>query len=229
MYKHIFIDLDDTLFDFKKGEFLSIQQLLTDYKLPVNQTTIANYQNYNQSLWRQIEQGTLTKEQLLETRFPGFFKRYNLSISDGISVDQQFRTYLVKNTQLIPDSLVFLNGLKTHNIHLYAASNGIFETQYQRLELTNLFPYFDDIFISEKIGFAKPDKRFFEYAFDKLDLTDLSEVVMIGDSLTSDIQGANNANINAIWFNQQHLDTPHSLQIQYQSDKLKDILKYLLK
>lgn len=228
MYKYIFIDLDDTLFDFQKSEHLSIQQLLSDYQLETSPEMIQSYKTYNQSLWHQIEQGNLTKDQLLNTRFPGFFKSFDIEISDGIAVDNQFRSYLVQNTFLLPDALTFLKTLKKHQFKLYAASNGVYETQFHRLHLTEIYDLFDDYFISEKIGFAKPDPRFFTFAFNQLNITDLSQVVMIGDSLSSDIQGANNANIDVIWLNQQAKELPSSLKVIYQTSHLKDVMNYLI-
>ena len=229
MYKYIFIDLDDTLFDFEKSEMIAFTKISSQFAIQVTHSILNEYKAYNKNLWKQIELGLLTKQQLVERRFPNFFDKYGVIIEDGPSVDQTFRDHLAQSTQLKNGAKELLQTLKKSKRSIFAATNGIDLTQRLRLSTTNISQYFDNIFTSEALGFDKPNPNFFYQAFKEIEGFDSSAAVMVGDKLSSDMKGAQNVGIDSCWFNERQEQNPNKIPITFESDSLEEICDYLLK
>jgi len=152
-YQYIFIDLDDTIFDFQKSEQKAFKKLTEHIGFPYSDDLFNQFKQYNQQLWHQIELGTLTKSELLATRFPNFFEQFGFSVVSD-NMDDYFRDQLAEAGDLIDGAENFLNTLRQHQKTLLAASNGVYPTQIKRLNQTGIIDYFDYIFISEKLGFS---------------------------------------------------------------------------
>lgn len=223
MYQNILLDLDDTILDFGASENFAFQKVTESLGVPYTPALLANYKHYNQELWRQIEKNTLSKADLIVQRFPGFFSRYGIQGLAGREIDDQFRAYLAEGGHVIAGAQQLLIDLKANGHRVYAASNGIYDTQINRLEHAGLIKYFDDLFISEKIGYNKPHIGFFTYAFQAIGSQANSSSLMVGDSLTSDIKGANTAKIPAVWFNPKGLSAPSDLTINYEISGLEQL------
>ena len=175
-YKYLLFDLDDTLLDFGKAQILAFKKLLEDENIEYNDEIFEKYETINKSLWRSFERGEISNKEV--TR-------------ESSEVDNRYRGYLAEGNQLFDGIIEMLEKLSlTHK--LYIASNGIGITQHTRLKNNNLNNYFEKIFISEEIGSKKPDREFFDIIFKKIGVKNKDEVLMIGDTLTSDILGANN-------------------------------------
>lgn len=223
MYQNILLDLDDTILDFGASETFAFQKVAETLGVTYNPTLLNDYKRYNQDLWLQIEKNTLSKADLIDQRFPGFFSRYGLSNLSGREIDEQFRAYLADGGHIIPGARQLLIDLKATGRNIYAASNGIYNTQINRLEQAGLIEYFDDLFISEKIGYNKPHIGFFDHAFQAIGSQAKQSSLMVGDSLTSDIKGANAAKIPAVWFNPKGLSAPNELIINYEISNLEQL------
>lgn len=142
---------------------------------------------------------------------------------DGSEVDNRYRGYLAEGNQLFDGIIEMLEKLNlTHK--LYIASNGIAITQYTRLKNNNLNKYFEKIFISEEIGSKKPDREFFEIIFKEICVKNKNEVLMIGDTLTSDILGANNAGIDSCLVDIHKISNPEIVPT-YKIEKTIDLLE----
>ena len=137
----------------------------------------------------------MANAEVTRQRFIQFFEQFGKNV-DGREIDIRYRSYLAEGNQLFEGVVDMLEKLhKTHK--LYVASNGIGITQHTRLKNNDLNKYFEKIFISEEIGSKKPDREFFEKIFDEVGVENKDEVLMIGDTLTSDILGANNIGIDS--------------------------------
>lgn len=226
-YQFIFIDLDDTIFDFQKSEQKAFKKLTEHIGFPYSDSLFNQFKHYNQQLWHRIELGTLTKPELLATRFPHFFEQLGFT-SVPENMDDYFRNQLAEAGDLIEGAENFLETLREQGKTLLAASNGVYPTQMKRLNKTGVLEYFDYIFISEKLGFSKPDPRFFEESFKQIDDFDFKQAIMIGDSLTSDMRGAHNIQMPSIWYNPLQKQQPNDLQITYQAQDFKQIIEILL-
>lgn len=222
MFQTIFLDLDDTILDFTTSQFSAFKRLALDVGVTYDEKMMAHYQSYNQSLWLLVEQNRLTKAELMHTRFPGFFAEYGVKIS-GTETDQLFRDYLADGADLVPGAVSLLKDLKSSGRKIYAASNGIYQTQIKRLTQAGIIDYFDELFISEKLGYNKPHTGFFETAFQQLGSVNKSESLMVGDSLSSDIKGANAVALPVCWFNPANVKPSTDVSIQYSIQSLDEL------
>ena len=194
-YKYLLFDLDDTLLDFGKAQVLAFKKLLEDENIEYSDESFEKYETINKSLWRSFERGEISNKEVTSERFIRFFALFGMKV-DGSEVDNRFRSYLAEGNQLFEGIVEMLEKLSlTHK--LYIASNGIGITQHTRLKNNNLNKYFDKIFISEEIGSKKPDREFFDIILKEIGVEDKGEVLMIGDTLTSDILGANTVGIDS--------------------------------
>ncbi|MEZ7765511.1 YjjG family noncanonical pyrimidine nucleotidase [Gemella sp. 27098_8_92] len=194
-YKYLLFDLDDTLLNFQQAQELAFKKLLEDENIEYSYKLFEQYEKINKSLWRRFEKGELANAEVTRQRFIQFFEQFGKNV-DGREIDIRYRSYLAEGNQLFEGVVDMLEKLhKTHK--LYVASNGIGITQHTRLKNNDLNKYFEKIFISEEIGSKKPDREFFEKIFDEVGVENKDEVLMIGDTLTSDILGANNIGIDS--------------------------------
>lgn len=224
-YKYLIFDLDDTLLDFQDTERKALEKLFNQYEIPFSNESIKEYQSINKNLWTRLENGEISKEEVLSQRFETFFKLYNKSIS-GQTVENHYREYLNLGHKLIPNALTCLQELKQMGFVIFAGTNGVGKTQRMRLKDSNLIGLFDDIFISEEVGFEKPDPKFFKAIFNKYKNMNSRNTLMIGDSLSSDIQGACNIGIDSVWFNP--LNKPRTnIDPTYQISSLNQLIEFL--
>ena len=172
-----------------------------------------------------LELGEISRQELMTNRFTTFFKKeFNLNI-DGLSLNREYLEFLSTGTDTIPGAKDLLSTLKKSGHKLYVVTNGIDFVQKRRLRNTGFNSFFDDIFISQKIGYQKPDARFFKNVFNELSEFNPDDTLIIGDSLTSDIQGGHNANIDSIWYNPKSSPIDKKITPTYQVNKLQDILQ----
>ncbi|MBQ4061419.1 MAG: YjjG family noncanonical pyrimidine nucleotidase [Christensenellaceae bacterium] len=206
MVKYVFIDLDDTILDFKKAENIAIKRTLSKLGIPVSEELCACYSNINMLLWKSLERGEVTRDELRVIRFSRFFEKIGADVSAEVGA----RTY----EGFLSEGHFFIDGAEqlikelSQIYDLYLASNGITATQRGRIASADIKKYFKNIFISEDIGFSKPDKRYFDACFNMIEGFEPEKAVIIGDSLTSDILGGKNAGIRTIWYAPHGNDDP---------------------
>jgi len=221
-YKYLLFDLDDTLLDFGKAQVLAFKKLLEDEKIEYNDELFEKYETINKSLWRSFERGEISNKEVTSERFIRFFALFDRKV-DGSEIDNRYRDYLAEGNQLFEGIIEMLEKLIiTHK--LYVASNGIGITQHTRLKNNNLNKYFERIFISEEIGSKKPDREFFDIIFKEIGVENREEVLMIGDTLTSDILGANNIGIDSCLVDIHKISNPEIVPT-YKIEKTIDLLE----
>ena len=221
-YKYLLFDLDDTLLDFQQAQELAFKKLLEDERIEYSYKLFEKYKEINKALWRRFEKGELANTEVTSQRFIQFFELFNKSV-DGRETDIRFRSYLAEGNQLFEGIADMLDRLrKTHK--LYVASNGIGVTQHARLKNNDLNKYFEKIFISEEVGSKKPDREFFEKIFVEVGVENKGEVLMIGDTLTSDILGANNIGIDSCLVDIHNVENSEIIPT-YKINKTIDILE----
>lgn len=186
--KYLFFDADNTLLDFDAAEQAGLKEVFRQYDIPYNEAVFARYHKINEQYWRDLEQGLVTKEQLMKQRFADLF-HHDYPEIDGLQFNTDYFEHLSKQGQLIPGAHELLCALYP-NYTIVIATNGISQAQRGRMERSGLLPYIHELVISEDAGYAKPARGFFDYAFEKLGWPDPGETLMIGDSLISDIGGA---------------------------------------
>jgi putative hydrolase of the HAD superfamily len=228
MIKHIFFDLDHTIWDFDKNAQETLTELYEQYRLDTLGLTsctafIERYTDNNQLLWAEYHMGRITKETLRAERFSKTF--IELGVAPD-SVPHQFEEDYVKfspqKTNLFEGSEKVLAYLqKKYTLHVI--SNGFKETTLMKMDLCNLNPYFDNVIISEDVGANKPDRIIFEYALAKAGAIK-EESIMIGDSIEADIRGAQEFGMKAIFFNPLGKEQPSD--VLWQIEHLEELMQH---
>ena len=221
MFEFLFIDLDDTVLDFKKTERTAIAQTLLEAGLDPTQEVCARYSQINSLHWKKLERGELTREQVLTGRFSMLFAEYGITAS----ADKTALCYmqnLSKGHDMLPGARQALEVLQK-KYRLFLASNGTASVQASRLKSAQLEKYFEKIFISQDIGFNKPAKEFFDGCFAQIPDFDPKRAIIVGDSLSSDILGGQNAGIATCWVNADGSECTLACKPDYQIQALSEL------
>ena len=225
-YKFLLFDLDHTLLDFDTSEDVALTQLLKEEGVADIQAYKDYYVPMNKSLWKDLELKKITKKELVNTRFSKLFSHFGIE-KDGVYLAEHYQFYLAQQGQVFSGAMELLDSLIDRGYELYAATNGITTIQTGRLEQSGIAPFFKEIFISEQLHTQKPDAAFYEKIGARIPNFDKNHALMIGDSLTADIQGGNNAGIDTIWYNPHHLENKTQAQPTYEVHSYKDLLNCL--
>ncbi|MEG0283427.1 MAG: YjjG family noncanonical pyrimidine nucleotidase [Erysipelotrichales bacterium] len=199
-YKILMFDLDDTLLDFSRTEEESLKEIFKRYNVEDTQENIDAYKKINSALWAQLEFGNKTKDEIIVERFIEFFNIFNIDI-DGAKVEEEYRNLLDDSHYMLDGAYQTLERLYKEDYRIFAATNGLEITQLKRMKDAKIIDFFEDIFISEVIGYEKPSKEFFDYVSTNIKDFVIDETLMIGDRLSADIIGASNYGINTCWIN----------------------------
>ena len=225
-YKFILFDLDHTLLDFDTAEDVALTQLLKEEGVEDIQAYKDYYVPINKSLWKDLEEKKITKQELVNTRFSRLFAHFEIE-KDGIYLAERYQFYLAQQGQVFSGAMELLDNLIDRCYELYAATNGITAIQTGRLAQSGLAPYFNQVFISEQLQTQKPDAEFYEKIGARIPNFNKNHALMIGDSLSADIQGGNNAGIDTIWYNPHHLKNKSLAQPTYEIDSYQALLELL--
>ena len=223
MIKNILWDLDNTLIDFDIAEGNAIKYLFEKYKLgPCTEQMLKKYNKINKIYWRKIEKNEIDKMQGLVQRFVDFFNFYGVDTSVAEEFNDDYQFAVGDTIVYLDDSYNILKSLKG-KVNQYLVSNGTVIAQSKKLKKAGFDKLFEGIFLSEEIGYEKPHVEFFNYIFDKIKLTDKSDIIIVGDSITSDIQGGVNAGIKTVWYNRTGKGHNESPRVDYDIRNLNEI------
>ena len=221
--KKILWDIDGTLLNFGLAETAALNKCFEIFNLVrLTDEMINDYKSINDIYWKKLERNEVTRAQVLVGRFRDFFDKYGIDKSIAEEFNQNFQIELGKTYVFNPYGKEIVKKL-IGKYDQYAVTNGSLTAQKGKLEGSDLNNILKDSFISELVGYEKPDIRFFDYVFEKIGDYDRENYVIIGDSLTSDIQGGVNANIKTIWFNPDSKENYLNLPIDAEIRSLKEI------
>ncbi|WP_412989048.1 YjjG family noncanonical pyrimidine nucleotidase [Pediococcus siamensis] len=220
-YKNLLFDVDDTLLDFKAAESQALKRLFKEIKYPLTDEVTSYFRAMNEKMWQRFELGQLDRNTLVNTRFTKLFAHFNEQV-DGVKYEKIYRGFLNQGHQLEPHARELLNDLKAQ-FNLFIVSNGIASVQQHRLADSGLRNYFTHVFVSEEVGYQKPRIEFFDYVANAITGFTPANALIIGDSLTSDIQGGANAGIDSVWFNPAMQPNHSTVSPTYQIDDLLDL------
>ena len=221
MIKAVLIDIDNTLLDFCKSADKTIKMLFAEKGMTYNDNVFPTFYEINEGLWKKIERKELTKPELYTLRWKLVLEALHIDYDSDV-MEQDFRSMLSGVAEPVDNVYEMLDYLKG-KYKLYAASNSSYEHQIKRLTSSDMLKYFEDIFVSEKVGALKPAKEFFDVCLNEIGNVSLDEVIMIGDSLTADILGGNEYGIKTIWFNPENLEIPENPKPDYTINSLLDV------
>ncbi len=232
MIKNVLIDLDDTIFDFKRAERTALSRSLSEMGIEPDSAVLERYSEINLWHWKQLELGNISRKEVLTGRFRKLFEEYRIAASPE-DAQHHYEHNLGIGHYFMPGAAELLEELKG-SYRLYLASNGTKTVQQSRIKSGDIAAYFDGIFISEDIGADKPSAGFFEGVFARVPDMRKEETVIIGDSLTSDMRGGKNFGLATIWYNPEHkenytLDNESPVRPDYEIDALSKAAQVLRK
>lgn len=201
-YSTVLFDIDNTLLNFDAGERNAVIKTLNMFSVATTDEIINKYVKINDGLWKEFEKGKITKDDIKNNRFKILFDEIgHVSTVSAREVNDKYTLNLSEEGILLDGALELCKKLKRIGYKLYAVTNGIEHVQKKRLRKSGLESVMDNVFISEKIGFQKPMKEYFDYVFENITEKDKSKIILVGDSISSDITGAVNAGIDCVWLN----------------------------
>lgn len=226
-YEVIIFDADETLFDFEKSEREAFKNTMLEFNINYDEDYhLKLYKDINTAIWKELEEGLITQKELKVERF----KRLSDKLNAGFDENEFAKAYMKNLSQasfLYDDSEHLLETLHK-DYRITVVTNGLIDVQTTRIKKSIIAKYFEDVVISEEVEVLKPDPKIFEIALKNINYTDKSKVLLVGDSLTSDIQGGVNFNIDTCWYNPNKIVNSTELKPTYEINNLME-LKTILK
>lgn len=227
-FELILFDLDGTLLDFEKAERLSMNDTLTHFALKYDDETIDTYKSINESYWKMLERGEITEDRLSLERHRSFFSACGFE-GDVVAFQLYYENQLRQSSYLLESALDVLAYLKTESgCQLAIVTNGFSRIQTNRIALAKLDRYFEHIYISEQIGYRKPQSEFFEHVLMDLGGSfDKQKILIVGDSFSSDIQGGAQFGIRTCWINPSRQPNPSGITVDYDIQNLTQLIEII--
>lgn len=223
MIKVLLWDIDGTILNFLAAEKEAMKKCFEVCGLGVcTDEMIERYSKINKKYWEMLERGELTKAEVLIGRFQEFFESEGIVTDCASQFNQEYQVRLGDTICFHDDAYELLKSFRG-TVKQYAVTNGTKVAQDKKLNLSGLREIFDDVFISEELGVEKPGIGFFEKVWDRIGRYKSDEVMIIGDSLTSDMRGGNNAGILCCWYNPKKVVNDKGVRIDYEIDDLQKV------
>jgi len=202
MIEFLFLDLDDTILDFKTAERVAIGKTIRQFGVEPTEEILQRYHRINKWHWEQLELGKMTRAEVLENRFGVLFESLGKEV-DTTACARAYEKNLSQGHWFLPGAEEAVDRLHK-KYRLFLASNGTASVQKGRMTSANLYRFFETVFVSQEIGHNKPSKAYFDACFARIPGFDPAKAMIVGDSLTSDIRGGINAGIKTVWVNPEH-------------------------
>ena len=220
-------DVDGTLLDFAAAEEAAIRALFSEFGLGIcTDEMLSRYSAINKKYWERLERGEMTKSEILVGRFEEFFKSEGLDSSIAEDFNDRYQLGLGDTIAYCDDSYELVSSLKG-KIPQYVVSNGTVIAQTKKLERSGFDKLMDGIFLSEDLGYEKPRIEFFDIVMKAIGEPEKERVLIVGDSLTSDILGGNTAGIKTCFYNPKELKNNTKAAPDYEVKNLREVIGIL--
>ncbi len=220
-YPYLLFDADNTLFSFDEANEHSFRAVCDHAGIPFTPERFARFARCNDAAWARFDRGELTKDETLREQFRAFSSGEGLEL-DAESCIRVRLDVLGRSTFLMPHALEVVRALREEH-RIFLITNAVESVQRGRLGRSELAPLIEEAFISEAAGAAKPSSAYFDYVFAHISGITRENCLVIGDSLTSDIRGANNYGLACCWYNPKALPRPADLRIDYEIRDLREL------
>ncbi len=221
-YEWLLFDLDDTILDFDTSEHYALERTLLQLGIVYEPKHLGIYEKINRRCWDEFEAGNLPQAAINETRFSKFLAALNLPTVDAVATGKYYLEQLSEKAAFMDGAELLLES-HYEQYKLGIVTNGLKEVQRPKLEKHNLTRYFEIIVVSDEIGVSKPNTEFFDYAFREMKFPPKEEVLIIGDSLNSDIKGGHNYGIDTCWYNPNEKENKTNIKPTYEINHLKEL------
>ena len=228
MIKEILWDIDGTLLDFLAAEKVAIRACFARHGLgECTDEMLERYSKINRGYWEKLERGEMSKAEILVNRFRDFFALEGIDTHCEEEFNSDYQLALGDTICFRDNGYELVKKLQGSYLQ-YVVTNGTFVAQEKKLKKSGIGELMKDAFISDHIGYEKPSIEFFEHVFEKIGHYEKNEILIVGDSLTSDMKGGNNAGILCCWYNPNHMENTMDISVDYEIDhlwQLEEILK----
>ncbi len=220
MIEFLFLDLDDTILDFRKAERIALSKTIREFGVEPTEEVLHRYHLINKWHWEQLELGKLTRPEVLVNRFAVLFRELGKEV-DAAACAKVYEKNLSIGHYFLPGAEEAVDAL-SKKYRLFLASNGTASVQKGRMTSANLYRFFEKVFVSQEIGHNKPARAYFDACFAQIPGFDPKKAMMVGDSLSSDILGGINAGITTVWVNPEHKESG-SIKPDYEIEALHQL------
>ena len=221
MIEFLFLDLDDTILDFHKAERIAIAKTIRDFGVEPTEAVLGRYHVINKWHWEQLELGIMSREDVLVGRFAKLFEEMGVT-ANPVDMARAYEKNLAIGHYFLPGAEETVEQLHK-KYRLFLASNGTASVQKGRMTSANLYRFFEKVFVSQEIGHNKPAKAYFDACFAQIPDFDPAKAIIVGDSLSSDIQGGINAGIKTCWVNPNHATPKNGIVPDYEIEALHQL------
>lgn len=227
--KNIFlVDADDTILDFHGASALSIRSAFETFGIRWEERFLSVFKEINDGLWESLERKELTREELIEKRFPLYLNALGILHINGAQFNEKYLRALATNPIYMPGAEAFLRALQSMG-KIYIVTNGTQWIQNSRFDICGLWSYAEKAFISQVAGADKPSPVYTQYVVDNIENFHKENAIWIGDSLSADIRAANDADITSVWFNPHDKPLKGTVAPTYVANNFTEILNILKK
>ncbi|HAR85366.1 MAG TPA: noncanonical pyrimidine nucleotidase, YjjG family [Clostridium sp.] len=221
-YEVIIFDADETLFDFKKSERYALKNTMIEFGIDYDENYhLKVYKGINTLIWKEFENGLIIQRDLNIERFKRLLSKLNIKF-DEVKFAKSYVKHLSCASFLYDDSMALIESLHKY-YRLIIITNGLKDVQDNRIRKSVIGKYFEDVVISDEIEVSKPDPKIFQHALKNINHTDKTKVLMVGDSLTSDIQGGIRFGIDTCWFNSNKIINKSAINPTYEISNLMEL------
>ncbi len=214
-------DADGTLFDFDQAAAYALKTTFHQYELPYETQYIERYLDINRSVWALFEKGEISAAELKSLRFARFLESLGRK-ADPVQMNEDYLGHLADGSMLLDGAKELVENLHW-KVQMMLITNGFKKVQRPRLQRSGIEQYFESVVVSDEVGAAKPDPEIFEHSFSTMGDPNKEDVLIIGDSLSSDIKGGNNFGIDTCWYNPNQKSRPDQMPITHTISNLAEL------
>jgi len=225
-YDIFLFDADNTLYDYDKAEANALKTMFDSCGFDYSESVRVKYREINSGLWKDFEDGKVSKADLQIVRFERFFNEVGVQ-HDATDFNTRYLAELGRGAFLIEGAIEICKEIVSHGKLIFIVTNGVLATQESRIKHSLIEKYISDFFVSEHVGFQKPEIEYFEYVFSHIPKAPKEKILIVGDNLNADIVGGRNAGIDSCWFNEHMQINNTGIQPTYEIHKLVELLKFV--